>query len=140
MADCIMTSSSLIRTAEAHALDKSLEPQWQLACRQPIDANSLHHSILQITEINGASGYGSDDVEAKIRNRKPPSLVQRVLAAFFYIVPWLDIVSVGYEYHRRFPTSIIFCVIPGKSIFFKPHLSYSHIHPTLSLPTNCILA
>jgi len=51
-------------------------------------------------------------MSAKIRNRRPPTLIMKVLASFFYIVPWLDIMSLAGEYNRRFPTSVIFFTIP----------------------------
>lgn len=70
---------------------------------------------MQDVKVNASSGYGADDLDAKRRNRLPPSLFMRVLAAFFYVVPWLDILSLGWEYHRRFPTSILFLTTVGKS-------------------------
>lgn len=69
---------------------------------------------VQTWKLKAASGYGADDLDAKRRNRLPPTLFMRVLAAFFYVVPWLDILSLGWEYHRRFPTSIIFLTTVGE--------------------------
>ena len=60
------------------------------------------------------SGYGADDLNARRKNRLPPNLLARVLAAFFYIVPWMDITIVGWEYHHSFPSSAILHVIPGQ--------------------------
>ena len=60
------------------------------------------------------SGYGADDLSARRKNRLPPNLLARVLAAFFYIVPWMDITIVGWEYHHSFPNSAILHVIPGQ--------------------------
>ena len=73
-------------------------------------------AAVQTQTVQAASGYGSDDLDAKRRNRLPPSLFMRVLAAFFYVVPWLDILSLGWEYHRRFPTSILFLTTVGERI------------------------
>ena len=69
---------------------------------------------LQVHRVHAAQGYGSDDIDAKRKNRQPPTLVMRVLAAVFYIVPWMDIAMIGGEFHHKFPSTIFLHLIPGK--------------------------
>lgn len=46
-------------------------------------------------------------------NRGPPSALVRVASAFLYIVPWIDVLSLGREVYHFFPTSLLLYLIPG---------------------------
>ena len=86
-----------------------------------------HHDEVQslpsqvITQIRAADA-GAAELKG---NRGPPSALVRVASAFLYIVPWIDVLSLGREVYHFFPTSLLLYLIPGK------HSDASSILPTL---------
>lgn len=57
-----------------------------------------------------------DELEAEDEdeiNKGPPSLLWRVFAAFCYLVPWIDSITLGKEIYRRFRNLLIFYFVPG---------------------------
>ena len=46
-------------------------------------------------------------------NRGPPSALVRVASAFLYIVPWIDVLTLGREVYHFFPASLLLYLLPG---------------------------
>ncbi|BDA46212.1 probable Tic20 family protein Ycf60 at C-terminar half [Coccomyxa sp. Obi] len=55
----------------------------------------------------------ADAASVPTGNRGPPSLLVRLASAFLYIVPWIDILTLGREIYHFFPTSLLLYLVPG---------------------------
>ncbi|CAL8462351.1 g1884 [Coccomyxa elongata] len=55
----------------------------------------------------------ADAASVPTGNRGPPSLLVRLASAFLYIVPWIDILTLGREVYHFFPTSLLLYLVPG---------------------------
>lgn len=65
---------------------------------------------LQIDLQTRAADAGAAELKG---NRGPPSALVRVASAFLYIVPWIDVLSLGREVYHFFPTSLVLYLLPG---------------------------
>lgn len=55
-----------------------------------------------------------DDEVAAIKG--PPPIMWRVLAALTYLIPWIDVISLGREVYRNFPSTLWVYFFPGRSL------------------------
>lgn len=53
-----------------------------------------------------------DDEVAAIKG--PPPIMWRVLAALTYLIPWIDVISLGREVYRNFPSTLWVYFFPGR--------------------------
>ena len=65
---------------------------------------------LQVDTKIRAADAGAAELKG---NRGPPSALVRVASAFLYIVPWIDVLSLGREVYHFFPASLLLYLIPG---------------------------
>ena len=66
--------------------------------------------LVQVDTKIRAADAGAAELKG---NRGPPSALVRVASAFLYIVPWIDVLSLGREVYHFFPTSLLLYLIPG---------------------------
>lgn len=82
------------------------------------------HSSLQWQALRNEHFPHAHQVDTRIRaaapaadkpvgNRGPPGALVKVASAFLYIVPWIDILSLGREVYHFFPTSLVLYLLPG---------------------------
>ncbi|GAB4820803.1 hypothetical protein N2152v2_007849 [Parachlorella kessleri] len=96
------------------ALRSSLRPSLQRQSRQQLQV--------------AARARDPDELEAEDEeelNKGPPSLFWRVFAAFCYLVPWIDSITLGKEIYRRFRNLLVFYFVPGpfSQIYFSSQFS-----------------
>lgn len=86
------------------------------ACHPHVQATQVHcfHSLQGVTPVRAA-----DAAAVPTGNRGPPSLLVRLASAFLYIVPWIDILTLGREIYHFFPTSLLLYLVPGAHMIFR---------------------
>ena len=77
-----------------------------------------HHDVVQPlpSQVNTQIRAGDAGAAELKGNRGPPSALVRVASAFLYIVPWIDVLSLGREVYHFFPTSLLLYLIPGTQL------------------------
>ncbi len=77
-----------------------------------------------------------DDEAAAIKG--PPPLQWRVLAALTYLIPWIDVISLGREIYHIFPSFLWMYFFPG--VCLRGWMLYPHTHITvptyITVPTH----
>lgn len=56
----------------------------------------------------------------------------RVLSAFFFMIPWMDVFILGREMYHRFPHTLIFYYLGSKCIYLSHRNRYTPTPPALS--------
>ena len=59
--------------------------------------------VIQVAQA--AAQYGQMEGSP---NRRPPGIIVRVISAFFFMIPWMDVFLLGREMYHRFPHTLIF--------------------------------
>lgn len=80
-------------------------------CVTRVAESHLLDGLQGVTPVRAA-----DAAAVPTGNRGPPSLLVRLASAFLYIVPWIDILTLGREIYHFFPTSLLLYLVPGEFI------------------------
>eukprot|EP00192_Tetraselmis_astigmatica_P020114 CAMPEP_0117666874 /NCGR_PEP_ID=MMETSP0804-20121206/10629_1 /TAXON_ID=1074897 /ORGANISM="Tetraselmis astigmatica, Strain CCMP880" /LENGTH=217 /DNA_ID=CAMNT_0005474489 /DNA_START=201 /DNA_END=855 /DNA_ORIENTATION=+ len=87
---------------------------WGLSA-EAIDGQQQQQAATLGPVQNSGKGKGPDAIglEDDNPNMEPPNLLWRVFAAFMYVIPWIDTLTLGREFFHTFPQMITLYLLPS---------------------------